>query len=253
MVVPVAQGDPAGARRRFPLRGSRHGGFRALGQADGRRVVLLRSPLRVGGEAAGGPRPARGDGRGARLGRADRAAPRGRAPGADRAPGDPRHGSVHRQTADDGGVDGVQGLHGAHGGPAGRLPRAGRLQERPRGRGGRGVRGAVPERGLEGGRARVSGADPVRPRRPGGGGGTEHAARAARGHPPHADAVGRLRPGAAAVGRGELRGRDRPSPRRARSRTRATSCRRTKGPRSARSSRSGLPRKTLGDPQPTTA
>ena len=43
-------------------------------------VVLLRPPLRVGGDAAGGTRPAGGDGGGARLGWTDRTASRRRAP-----------------------------------------------------------------------------------------------------------------------------------------------------------------------------
>ncbi len=66
-----------------------------------------------------------------------------------------------------------------------------------------------PNAAVEGRRARLPGADPVRARRPRRGGGPAHAARAARGHPPDADPVGRLRPGAADVGGGELRRRDR--------------------------------------------
>ena len=53
-------------------------------------------------------------------------------------------------------------------GAADRLPRAPRLPRRPRRRGRRRLRRAVPERGLEGRRARVPGADPARaPRWPG--------------------------------------------------------------------------------------
>ncbi len=50
LVVSVAQGDPAGARRRLSLRRARLPGLRALGQADRSRLVLVRPPRR--GDAA---------------------------------------------------------------------------------------------------------------------------------------------------------------------------------------------------------
>ena len=46
LVVPLAQGDPAGARRRLSLRRARLPGLRALRQAHGPRVVHVRPPRR---------------------------------------------------------------------------------------------------------------------------------------------------------------------------------------------------------------
>ena len=47
LVVPVAQGDPAGARRRLSLHRPRLRGLRPLRQADRPRLVLLRPPHRA--------------------------------------------------------------------------------------------------------------------------------------------------------------------------------------------------------------
>src|SRR3954471_22855248 len=87
VVVPLAPRNAARARRGLPLHRARPRGLRALRQARADRVVHLRPPRRAHGGAARAPRPARPhDGR-ARLGRADRAAARRRAPGPDLAPG----------------------------------------------------------------------------------------------------------------------------------------------------------------------
>ena len=210
LVVPVAQGDPARARRRLSLPGARPRGLRALGQAHRHRLLQLRPPHRACGHAAGGPRPARRDRRGARLGRDHRPAPGGGAARARRAPGDPRHRAVHRAPAHDRRVDRIPRLRRAHRGPARRHARARRLQERPRRGGHRGLRRALPRRRVQGRRARVPADDPAQPRgarrhrRAAGAGG------AARGPPPHADAVGRLGRRAAAVGSRALRRRHRP-------------------------------------------
>ena len=130
---------------RPPRRAPRPRRLRALGQADGARLVLLRPPRGDGRDAARGPRPARRDLRRARLGRADRPAPGGRAPRARGAPRDPRQRRVQRRVADERRLAGVRGLRRAHRGPADRLPGAPRLPPRPRRRGRRGLRRAVPE------------------------------------------------------------------------------------------------------------
>jgi pimeloyl-ACP methyl ester carboxylesterase len=92
----------------------------------------------------------------------------------------------------------------------GRDARARRVQERSGRRGDRRLRRAVPERGLEGRRARLPAADPAEPRRARGRGGAAGARGAARGPAPDAHTVGGLRPGAAARGGRELRRLDRP-------------------------------------------
>ena len=77
--LPVAEGPAPGPRRRLPRDPARPRRLRPLRQADRLRLVLLRPPLRVRGHAVRGSRPARRDGRRARLGRPDRPADRGRA------------------------------------------------------------------------------------------------------------------------------------------------------------------------------
>ena len=67
-----------------------------------------------------------------------------------------------------------------------------------------------PNAAVEGRRARVPADAPAHSRRPRRAGGAARARGAARGPPPDADAVGRLRPGAAAVGRRALRRVHRP-------------------------------------------
>ena len=96
--------------------------------------------------AARGPRRARRDVRRPRLGRADRAAARGRAPRPRRAARDHGHRPVHRRAADERRLARVPRLRRAHRGPAGRHARAPRLPPRPRRRGRRRLRRAVPQR-----------------------------------------------------------------------------------------------------------
>ena len=151
------------AGHRVVLPGPRR--LRALGQADGARLVLLRPPRGDRRDAARGPRRPRRDLRRPRLGRADRAAPRGRAPRARRAARDPRQRRVQRRVADERRLAAVRGLRRAHRGPADRPPGPPRLPPRPRRRGRRRLRRAVSEHRLDGRRARLPPPDPAAARR----------------------------------------------------------------------------------------
>ena len=71
-------------------------------------------------------------------------------------------GLLTGRQADERGVAHVRRLRAPGRGAAGRLPRPARLPRRPRRRGGGRLRRAVPQRGLQGRRARVPGADPAR-------------------------------------------------------------------------------------------
>ncbi len=79
VVLPVEEGDAAGAGRGLPLHRAGLRGLRSLRQADGHRLVQLRRPHRARRRADGGARHQRRHGGRARLGRADRPAHRGRA------------------------------------------------------------------------------------------------------------------------------------------------------------------------------
>ena len=194
LVVPVAQGDPAGSRRRLPVHRPRLRGVRALRQAHRPRLVLIRPAHRADGDPARGPRPARRHRGRPRLGRADRPAARGRASGPDLADGDHGHRPVHRRAADVRRLVHVPRLRRAHRGPADLDAGAKRVRPRHgRGRGGR-LRRAVPDPGVEGGRAGVP-ADPADLARDAGRrGGQARARGAARRRAADARAVGRLGP-----------------------------------------------------------
>ena len=104
------------------------------------------------------------DGRRPGLGRADRAAARGRAAGSRRAARDPEHRDRRGPRA----VGGVAALPrvrapGRHR-PRPRAAHPDLVRHRARRRGGRGLQRAVPDAGVEGRRARVPGARPDRDR-----------------------------------------------------------------------------------------
>ena len=113
-MIPTIAG--VGARRRAGLLR-----LRPLGQADADRGLLVRLPLRVDRALRRRARPARDDGRRPGLGRADRAAARGRAPRSRGAPRDPQHRDRRRPRA----VGGVAAL------PRVRPPRRHRPRARP--------------------------------------------------------------------------------------------------------------------------
>ena len=122
---PVLEAGPP----RDPARPAR---LRALGQADGRGLVLLRpphggdqGPRRVAGSARRHVRPAR-------LGRADRAAGRGRARRARVAVRADGHRPVHRQRADERRLAPLRGLRRPRRRAARRAGRAARLRHRSR-------------------------------------------------------------------------------------------------------------------------
>ena len=143
LVVPLAQGDPAGPRRRLPLHRPRLRRLRPLRQAHRPRLVHLRPPRRADGEAARGARHARRDRRRPRLGRADRAAARGRAPRSLLAHRDHGHRPLHRPPEDERHLAQIPRVRAPQRGRAGRLPGQGGLQERPGRRGDRRLRGAL--------------------------------------------------------------------------------------------------------------
>ncbi|CAA9484232.1 MAG: Hydrolase, alpha/beta fold family protein, At1g52510/AT4G12830 homolog, group4, partial [uncultured Solirubrobacteraceae bacterium] len=209
VVLPVAQGAAARPRRRPPRDPPRPRRLRALRQADGHRLLHVRPPLRDGRDAPRGPRPARRDVRGPRLGRPDRAAARGGARRSRRPHRVPRHGPVDGHAADERRVAALRRLRAQDGGSADRPPRPRRVQDRSGRRRRRRLRRALPERRLEGRRARLPALHPPVggcSRRRGGAGG----ARRARGRrPPEALPVGGLRPDPPALGRRALRRPDR--------------------------------------------
>ena len=181
LVVPVSEDDPRaggggpGGRARL-LR------LRPLGQADRRRVVHVRPALRVDRAAGRGARPARADGGRPGLGRADRAAARGRAARSGCAARDPEHGRRRRPSAERDVASVPRGRAGGRRGLPARPADPDRCRARTRRRRRRGVRSTVPGTGVEGGRARVPGAGADRA------GASEH--RAADGDPGGAGLVG---------------------------------------------------------------
>ena len=121
LVVSVAEGDPAGARRGPPLHRARPRRLRPLRQADRPRLVLLRPPRRAVGDAARATSTCAtrrsssttGAGRSASALAVEH-------PGPDRADGDHGHRPVHRRAADVRRLEDVPRLRRAHRGPADR-------------------------------------------------------------------------------------------------------------------------------------
>src|SRR3954469_9222744 len=92
---------PPCARALVALHRPRLRRLRPLRQAHRSRLVPLRPPRRADGGAAGGTRPARRDRRRPRLGRANRAATGGRAPGPHLPHRDHGDRAVHRPPEDE--------------------------------------------------------------------------------------------------------------------------------------------------------
>ena len=152
----------------LPLRGAGPARLRPLGQAGRRRLVLVREPHAGDRLAARGARHRRRHVRHAGLGRPDRAArrhPRGpRAGWAARGHG---HRRLHRPPADERWLAALPRLRGAQPRPPDQAADRRRVQAGASAGGGRRVRGAVPERGVQGGRTDLSADDPPRARLPG--------------------------------------------------------------------------------------
>ena len=216
-----------------------YAGFGRSDKPTDLELVHVRPPRRVDGEAARGTRRSRRDRGRPRLGRADRAAAGGRAPGPLLAHRDHGDRPLHRPTADERGLAQVPRVRPRQRRHAGRDAGPRRLQEGSRRRGDRRLRRALPGARVEGGRAGIP-ADPA------------DRARRARGGRGHGGSPTRC---ARTSGRrlvlwadsdpilpfsvGERVSEQLNSRRRARSRTPRTSCRRTPGRRSAGSSPSG--------------
>ncbi len=157
MGVPLSEDDPT-ARRGRSCRRARLLRLRALRQADADRGLLVRLPRRVDPAARRSARPDRDHGRRPGLGRADRAAARGRASRAVRTARHPQHGDRRRARA----IAGVAPLPGVHAPRRDGDRRRAADPDLERGRafrrGRRGLRRAVPDARVESGHPRVPGA-----------------------------------------------------------------------------------------------
>ncbi|CAA9534936.1 MAG: Hydrolase, alpha/beta fold family protein, At1g52510/AT4G12830 homolog, group4, partial [uncultured Solirubrobacteraceae bacterium] len=194
VVLPLAQGDPAGARRGLSLHRARPARIRALGQADRPRLVHVRPARRGRARGRRAPRPAGRHVRRPRLGRAGRPAGRDRARRPRRPPRDHGHRPLHRPPEDERRVAGVRGVRPQDRGPADLVPRRRRVQDDPVGRGQGRLRCAVPQPRLEGRRPRLPADDPARAPRAGRRGRAARRGGARRRRPPDARAVGRPGP-----------------------------------------------------------